>query len=79
MFDLQRNACLRFVVQPHVNEYKAPFGKLQSLDVDDEIARDKMRIVRKSDGDEDFDGRHDALVIGVDQFGSIGVRPRRRT
>ena len=36
-FDLQRNARLRFAIQPDVHRIQARFGKLQLLDVHDEI------------------------------------------
>src|SRR5271154_5419445 len=51
MFDPKRNGRLRFVVQPHVNGIKPGLWKFQSLNIDDEITRDEMRVIRQHDRD----------------------------
>jgi len=47
--DQQRHAGRRFVVQPHVHGIQPRLVELQLLDVHDEIAREKMRVVRQRD------------------------------
>lgn len=65
--DRQRNVALRFVVEPDVHGIQAGFVELQLLDVDDEIARDEMHVVRQRDWHRDFDGRHNRPAVGVDE------------
>src|ERR1039458_2508824 len=67
IFDRQRNARLRFVIEPDIHGIQPSLGEFQLLDVHDEIARGEMHVVRQRDHHRDFDGRHDAVAVGVDE------------
>jgi len=68
-FHEQRDAGLRFAVEPDIHGIQSGFGKFQLLDVDDEIAREKVHVLRQPD----FHGhgrevRHDGMAVGIDEI-----------
>src|SRR5947209_18150429 len=74
MFDEERYARLGLAIEGNIDRVKAWIFKFELLDVDDEISRAEMHVVRKSD----FDGNgreigHDGMSIGIDEIQTQGM------
>jgi len=67
-FDEQRDAGVGAAIKEDVEGKHAGLVEFQLLDVDDEIAGEKVRVVGKGDGDGEVHGGHDGAAVGVDEI-----------
>ena len=67
-FDKQRNAGVSLIIQTHVHRIQSRFFKFELLDVDDEIAREKMCVVRQRHGHGQFNRLHDGTPVCIDEM-----------
>lgn len=72
--DLKRDAGFVTAINREVEGVMASFLEFELLDIDDEIAREKIAIGRKPDIGGQFDAGHDGTAVFIDEIHPNAVR-----